>query len=214
MTSKSNHISMRAAVALILITLATLLLGVTEARAFDILENEFTDGGERYRIFFESSDLIYTLDILYCDGETFAIDLDFSTDNIGVNAVKPMFSVTTVWENHGTITAYSGACGGEVAPGGTLLCSQVAVAERFERYSLQEISFVGNRNVASAGMYIPGVDGRVEIGGLSYDWSTRTWSGTFSGAPIPAGEYRGVYMAVYNADGEQFKCLVGKFVVE
>lgn len=215
MTLRSLHFSRRIVTAFILVALAILLVGVTVARASDILVSEFTDGGTTYRLTLEGPDYLSSVEKIYCDGDSKMQVIGSVTTGFLTVGDITIRTVNSNWASHGTIVAESGLCKDDVRGGGAnLSCNSVAVAAEFDRYSIQDISFTGNRSTASAGFFVAGMDDMVAVDGLSYDWSTRTWTGTFGASIIPEGEYRGIYLIVFNTDGEQFKCLLGKFVVE
>jgi len=181
--------------------------------------------------------LILNMTITFCDGTSLTgrqigMFRHYLSESFTYTADKPMRSVVINAVNPApdeyrkiAVVSLRRSCN-ESTSASPLYCSNVAIAREIHRSTTEPISFTGPARIYSAGLRIPGVDDLVMTRRLhrtsgyswqhtvSYNYSTRTWSGVIPTIYIPAGNYRNVELVVQDGYGKQAKCRVGDLTVK
>lgn len=196
---------------------------------------KFKNGG--YWVNIKSSGvLIRNLEITYCDNSTgyFSPVPSVGEDDWTYYDSKPMqrveinvvnlFSEYKTEQPHYFSVAVRRNCGEEQAPL-SLSCKNVTISSAIHRNTAEPVSFTSNQHVTTAGLRMPGVTGLIAVETISWNYSlrhkqnleynkaTRIWSGTFPSLYIPVGDYKDVWLLVFDEFGQQASCKIGKLSI-
>lgn len=198
------------------------------------ISGKFSKGGFALTIY--SPAIIVRLNLEHCDGTMSSFGPtgniyqspwtyfgDKELKRVGVVSTNPDFD----WETNQVPlieTVFKRKCNDEEPPA-PLFCKNIEIAHSFHRGLNESITFKSNQFVYSAGLRLPEVNGLIWIEtinwnyglrreqNLDYDSSTRIWSGTFPSLYIPVGDYKDVWLLVFDEFGQQASCKIGKLSI-
>jgi len=202
----------------------------------EIAVGKFSQGGMNIIISSPAKAILLVLNITYCDGTGYTkyYRENMFYRNITYYSNKEMEKVQIVTTNPylsrgGEVQIFTNVqrkCGDENGQE-KLYCNGVIISREIHRSQYEAISFKSNRFVHLAGLKFPGVERTIwaenyifsdahphwEYNGiqpnLSYDYSTKIWSGTFPSLRVPIGSYQNVWLVIMDESGNSAKCRVG-----
>ncbi len=200
------------------------------------ITGKFSDGGMQLTIKTPGNTFIEGLTIDYCDGTIGTFTpvphvyrsswVYFDTKEmrrVRAYTTNPDFD----WETNpvqGIETEFKRKCNGDTPPP-PLFCKNVEIVHTIHRGVNETITFKSTQSAYSAGLRLPGVDRLIWVETISwnyslrreqnleYDKATRIWSGTFPSLYIPVGDYKDVWLLVFDEFGQQAACKIGKLSI-
>jgi hypothetical protein len=86
----------------------------------------------------------------------------------------------------------TGVCGsGSAKPVSKASCNKFFIDNPIVRGDLATFTFKGNYKVDELYLYFPKINLTIYPSIISYDWGTRTWTGTFNSIYLPQGKHHG-----------------------